>query len=319
MKKTYIALTGGLGNQLFQFAVGRSIAKGGPIYLLTCLGIPRSSKSGADIFEFDLGPNIEILACNHKHVLSKKVFNLLMSLTVGRRRWISKISLFRSLVTGVAFLVFNFELRINAKILPANGIGFSSMLETSRNVFPIGYFQSFKFASPEVSVMGRLEISLVHQSDEIERLRFEAKARNPLVVHVRLGDYKSESSFGILDREYYFSAIDAQMKDGNIKEIWLFSDEPTLAISRIPKRFIPLTKVMHLEGFTPAQVLEVMRFGYSYVIANSTFSWWGAFLSYKQDAKIIAPARWFRTTTEPLDLIPDSWERQECNLKVGID
>jgi hypothetical protein len=319
MKKTYVALTGGLGNQLFQYAAGRSIAKGGPVYLLTCLGIPRSSKAGPDIFEFDLGPNIVILPCTHKHVLSKKAFNLLMSLTVGRRRWISKISIFRGLVTGIASLVFNFELRINAKILPANGIGFSSVLETRRNLFPIGYFQSFKFVSPEVRAVGRLEVSLLSQSDEIDRLRIEAKAKNPLVVHVRLGDYKSESSFGILNSEYYSSAIDTQMKDGNIKEIWLFSDEPTLAISRIPKKFIPLTKVMHLEGFSSAQVLEVMRFGYSYVIANSTFSWWGAFLSYKTDSKVIAPARWFRTTAEPLDLIPDSWVRQACNLTVGID
>jgi hypothetical protein len=314
MKKTYIALTGGLGNQLFQYAAGRSCAQGGPLYLFSCLGIPRSSEIGPDILEFDLGPGVEILPCDHRHVFSKRCFNLLLSLTVGRRSWISKIPLGQGLIIRVASLIFLLELRIRAQIFTSRGIGYAVMKKTTDMVFPIGYFQSFRFLTAEERHLDRLQISLINQSEGIEELRFESKVKNPLIVHVRLGDYKIESSFGILNLDYYFSAIESQMRDRNIQEIWLFSDEPDLALSRIPTKYMSVTKVMRLEGYSPAQVLEVMRFGYGYVIANSTFSWWGAFLSYKEDARVIAPSQWFRKTAEPLDLIPGTWERHNCSL-----
>ena len=318
MTKTYVALTGGLGNQLFQYAAGRSITRDGPLYLFSCLGIPRSSKIGPDILEFNLGPGVEILPCNHKHVFSKKFFNLLLSLTVGRRSWISKTPLAQSLITRVASLTFLLEMRISAQIFVSRGIGYAQIKKTTSRVFPIGYFQSFRFSNAYEKHLDRPQISLVNQPDGIEKLRLESKVKNPLIVHVRLGDYKNESSFGILNSEYYFAAIDSQMCDRSIQEIWLFSDEPDLALSRIPNKYMSVTKVMRLEGYSSAQVLEVMRFGYGYVIANSTFSWWGAFLSYKEDARVIAPNQWFRTTGEPLDLIPHNWERHSCSLRIDL-
>jgi hypothetical protein len=50
-----------------------------------------------------------------------------------------------------------------------------------------------------------------------------------------------------------------------------------------------------------------MRLGEGYVIANSTFSWWGAYLSRSSNPLIIAPRPWFSKVESPRDLIPDSW------------
>ena len=163
------------------------------------------------------------------------------------------------------------------------------------------------------------DLSLTRHNPEIDLLRSQSLEPKPLIVHVRLGDYKLESNFGILDTQYYSSAIDSAMGDATIKEIWLFSDETDLALTRIPQKYLPITKVLNLNDFSPAEVLEVMRFGYAYVIANSTFSWWGAFLAYKENARVIAPSRWFRNMAEPLDLIPDTWERFPSNLELGIE
>jgi hypothetical protein len=63
---------------------------------------------------------------------------------------------------------------------------------------------------------------------------------------------------------------------------------------------------------SPAATLEVMRFGAGYVIANSSFSWWAAFLSKKPDVEVIAPQPWFQGMDEPRDLIPPNWQRIEA-------
>lgn len=211
------------------------------------------------------------------------------------------------------------ELGIKAEIYISNGIGYSSIKGDYGNLFPIGYFQTYKPLVTGERSLQRSDLSLKRHNPEIDLLKSKSLETNPLVVHVRLGDYKLESNFGILDTQYYSSAIDSAMGDATIKEIWLFSDETDLALARIPQKYLPITKVLKLNDFSPAEVLEVMRFGYAYVIANSTFSWWGAFLAYKENARVIAPSRWFRNMDEPLDLIPDTWERFPSNLELGIE
>jgi hypothetical protein len=66
------------------------------------------------------------------------------------------------------------------------------------------------------------------------------------------------------------------------------------------------TKVSKL---TSAETLEIMRLGKAYIIANSTFSWWGAMLSKSENPLVICPDIWFKSQAEPLDLIPSSWKR----------
>lgn len=317
-KINYVSLTGGLGNQLFQFAAGRSCSSSDPLYLISCLGVPRTTRIEPDICDFELGNGVKLLTCNHRHLLSKKVFNFLMSMTVGRRRWVFNTPPILKIVSAIANLIFRIELRIFSKIFVSNGIGYSRVSSNSAINFPVGYFQTYRSITTGEMFRFNSEIRLKTKNPTIELLREEAIELNPLIVHVRLGDYKNETSFGILGGDYYESAIDSQLDDKRIKEIWLFSDETDLAISRIPKRYLPMTRVMNLEGFSPAQVLEVMRLGHSYVIANSTFSWWGAFLSYRENPRVIAPDRWFIKLDEPLDLVPISWERFPCKLDLEI-
>jgi len=317
-KITYVSLTGGLGNQLFQFAAGRSCSSNDTLYLISCLGVPRTTGEEPDICDFELGNGVELLPCNHRHLLSKKVFNFLISMSTGRRRWILKTPPILKIVSAMASLVFRIELRIFAKIFVSNGIGFSKVSSKRAITFPVGYFQTYRSITTGEMLRFDSDICLKSKNPLIEQLREEASQLNPLIVHVRLGDYKSETGFGILGIDYYESAISSQLEDKKIKEIWLFSDETELAISRIPKRYLQMTRVMKLEGFSPAQVLEVMRLGHSYVIANSTFSWWGAFLSYSENPRVIAPHRWFTKLEEPLDLVPISWERYPCKPELEI-
>jgi hypothetical protein len=97
-------------------------------------------------------------------------------------------------------------------------------------------------------------------------------------------------------------------ESGDFKKIWVFSDEPALAQIQFSK-ILPeeLRWIPEIDG-SATKTLEVMRFGHGYVIGNSTFSWWGASLSYTNWAKVIAPDPWFKNLPTPHSLIPPNWE-----------
>jgi hypothetical protein len=130
----------------------------------------------------------------------------------------------------------------------------------------------------------------------------------PLIVHVRLSDYRVEDNFGIPSKSYYSSAINNQIQMGSYKKIWLFSDEPKEAIAFIPEDYLDLIRNISLEVTDPICTLQVMRLGHGYVIANSTFSWWGAYLSRSENPNVIYPKPWFQGMPDPIELCPPSWK-----------
>ena len=110
-----------------------------------------------------------------------------------------------------------------------------------------------------------------------------------------------------MSQQYFETAINFQLGRCNYESIWFFSDEPSLAKNivkfnnKIETRWIPEV------GQSAAETLEVMRHGKGYVISNSTFSWWGAFLSYNENAIVVAPSPWFKAMSQPKMLIPNNW------------
>jgi hypothetical protein len=92
-------------------------------------------------------------------------------------------------------------------------------------------------------------------------------------------------------------------------DIWVFSDEIELAKEKIPEIYLDRVRWIENVDNSSAASLDAMRLGHGYVIANSTFSWWGAMLSVNTEAPVVAPKKWFRNAPDPVDLIPDSWIR----------
>jgi len=65
---------------------------------------------------------------------------------------------------------------------------------------------------------------------------------------------------------------------------------------------------------SPTATLQAMRFGRGYIIANSTFSWWGAYLSMTENAPVYAPSPWFKGMRSPEDLLPPHWKIVDSNF-----
>ena len=309
-KKSFIvSLTGGLGNQLFQLAAALNLSSGKNLELTSAYGNPRPLNSQfADLYSFSLPTNVRIIERKPATLLVKKCVGYNLRMGIKLRNY-EKIKFVKWLISKTTSFLLFFDLHKFVTLISSGGVGFSQINISKNNSLLVGYFQSFKWAtSPEVFEKLKA-LNLLTYSEVLDKLYIESKEVLPLVVHVRLGDYLKEDSFGVLSKNYYLQAIEKMMATHEYKEIWVFSDDLENAKLVLPRKFEKLTKWMQEIENSPAKTLQAMRFGHGYVIGNSTFSWWGAFLSYNESAKVIAPDPWFKGMESPKDLIPPKWER----------
>lgn len=134
-----------------------------------------------------------------------------------------------------------------------------------------------------------------------------------LAVHIRLGDYRQlESTHGIPSPDYYGAALrNAQDKLGESK-IWIFSDEPGAALDALPSSMWSEVCVVDPPSeVTPAESLALLSHASAFVIGNSTFAWWGAWMS-GSDSVVIAPHPWLNGQAVKR-LVPASWQQLDKN------
>ena len=82
--------------------------------------------------------------------------------------------------------------------------------------------------------------------------------------------------------------------------------EKLFLVERLPVRWINSVDA------SVASTLQAMRLGHGYVVANSSFSWWAAFLSFNGASEVVAPSPWFKGMDDPKDLIPPNWSQVDA-------
>lgn len=132
-------------------------------------------------------------------------------------------------------------------------------------------------------------------------------------VHVRRGDYvsnpKIRSFHGVCSREYYFRAMERMRKVVPKARFFVFSDGPEWVKEILAPRYPDLTVVEHNRGEDSFGDMRMMSLCRHHIIANSSFSWWGAWLNPNPDKIVIAPNRWFADGRDDRDIVPATWER----------
>jgi hypothetical protein len=308
--KTQLALMGGLGNQLFQLAQSIEISSrknGQKIHLNPNLGHYRTNSLGQpEICSFDIPPEIV--------VLDKRFYRKWLGKLLGHRRkimlnpvGIEKIAIYRYLLSIIVFAHTFLILGSRGRVQIIEEIGFQDTQLFNQNTIYMGYFQTFRYSESTQSKL--MKLSSRENEETQAAYKGLAKQSSPLVVHIRLGDYLLESNFGVPSSDYYEISIQRQMSTNVYDSIWLFSDNFERAISFIPKEYKSLVRCVDEAQKSSAATLEIMRLGKGYVIGNSTFSWWGAKLSYQENPIVIAPDPWFQGMPEPKELIPPEWQR----------
>ena len=137
------------------------------------------------------------------------------------------------------------------------------------------------------------------------------KNNNSVAVHIRRGDYlsnpKARYFHGILGQDYYKKSITYIRKKLKKPSFFIFSDDIHLVKKTFP--FFNNKNYTFINTNSAMNDLYLMKNCKHFIIANSTFSWWGAWLSTNKSKIICSPKKWSRSKSAQTDIIPKSWIR----------
>ena len=311
----YVVLAGGLGNQLFQIACANSVSGGKDVGVIVNLLNPRlNAQNLVEVSEFDLPDNYKYIFVRRNLFLLRKFTSFVLRFSVKQEEtkslhfilWISK---------QVLKLLLNISgIRIN-EIATSDNVGYSK-IKVRRKTLLLGYFQSYLWSETEESIKFMKQISIPSETFRtFHDYQILANENDPLVVHIRLGDYLLEKNFGVPSKTYYRDAIEQFMEINQDREIWLFSDNLNEAKIFLESKYeAKLRTFPELQNST-YKTFQVMKLGTDFVIANSTYSWWAAFLNLTSNPTIICPKPWFQSQSEPKSIIPPTWIRSDARYQ----
>jgi hypothetical protein len=190
-------------------------------------------------------------------------------------------------------------------------------LRAPRDCLLIGYWQSEKYFK-EIEPILRHEFTLrMEPSAKSQEVARAIQASSSTFLHIRRGDYVADSNInkvhGTCSMRYYEDAVNYIGRAVHDPHFFVFSDEPRSVLEQLKLPF-PMTVVDHNHpgnAQSPGREHEdlwLMTLCRHAILANSTFSWWGAWLNPSRDRIVIAPGQWFQSLKhETRDLIPQDW------------
>jgi hypothetical protein len=180
-------------------------------------------------------------------------------------------------------------------------------------VYLDGYWQSEKYFADSAGLLRQEFAPLAPLEPENAAMADRIDAVNAVSLHVRRGDYVNEPDIsrfhGICSVDYYQSAVKYIAERAGDIHLFVFSDDQDWVRDNL--HFTPPTTIVAANppdrGFRDMQLMARCR---HHVIANSSFSWWGAWLNPSPDKIVVAPRRWFAASTnDTRDLLPEAWVR----------
>ncbi len=165
-----------------------------------------------------------------------------------------------------------------------------------------GYFQTEKYFK---NIENEIRKDFIFK-DEIYEKSIEfiknINSENICSIHIRRGDYLNLQHFhGLCTPEYYLKCI-SNYKDNKTWKFLIFSDD----IKWCRQRFIH-ERYIFSENNSNFVDLCLMSMCKHNIIANSSFSWWGAWLNTNKDKKVYAPAKWYNANIDTQDLYCEDW------------
>lgn len=282
-------IIGGLGNQMFEYAAARAISLRADVPLkLDLTGFEAYDVHAYGLNNFNIAEDIarggECVVGNPKSIFGK----------ISRR----------------------LGLGTRLEIYRENGLAFDSkVLALADNTYLDGYWQSERyFLDFEQQI--RDDFSFKPIPDAINQAYLDhIKSVIAVSVHIRRGDYVNNSTVnaihGVCDLDYYQQAVEflrSRTQSENL-HFFVFSDDPDWVKENI-NLGSKTTFVSHNDTSKNYEDMRLMGACHHHIIANSSFSWWGAWLNPSQDKIVIAPKKWFQSDIlDSSNIVPNSWVR----------
>jgi hypothetical protein len=192
--------------------------------------------------------------------------------------------------------------------------GFQTSLAGIRgNLYLDGFWQSERYFVGIRDVLLKEFTFKAAPDEENAKLLVSIASQNAVCVHIRRGDYVTtmhgQAKHGVCGLDYYQAAVARIRKIIDKPAFFVFSDDPAWVNANFP-RMNPMTIVSHNVGKTDAEDLRLMMTCRHFITANSSFSWWAAWLGQFPQKTVIAPRRWYAKQDQcDKDLVPESWIR----------
>lgn len=285
-----VRISGGLGNQLFQYAFGRYLEN-----ILKCEVFfdIQTNKKSVDFTNRELGItsfNINIKLATNSQLKIVKHFKKGMINRINR-----KITQILPFIYKSYFVEFGMHNKIKNKFI-------------KRNCYYDGYWQNFNYLKPIQDILQK-EIKIKSNiSEEFQNILNKIEMSNAISIHIRRGDYisikKNRQKYMSCSLEYYNNAIDFFIKENSESIFYIFSDDIPWA-----KNNFCGSHFSFINENKAHQDLYLMSRCKSNIIANSTFSWWAAWINPNKNKIVVAPKYWYIKNNLTSELIPESWVR----------
>jgi len=278
-------LQGGLGNQLFQFAAGYALAKQlcQPLKLDIITSFPKNHKRSFELEKFHIAYTLATPGDLRKFIPVPRLYRHLPGLL--------------SIISRNVYREPHFQFDPNFYRLTAP-------------VFLDGFWQSPKYfenIEGEIRRLFHVTSSLIQNVQEKGN---ELRSEQSVSIHIRRSDFlapKAAAYHGVLSKDYYQRAI--RHISGKIPgaSFHFFSDD----MEWVKRELSPPPGSQYVSGATSAiEDFYLMSCCRHNIIANSSFSWWAAWLNDNPLKIVVAPKAWFAANTiDSGDLIPRNWER----------
>jgi hypothetical protein len=286
----YLRLMGGLGNQLFQYAAGRSLADrlGVELVLDDRYVVRKSQHTGLALDTFNIRARLMTTA-------ERQLFS---EVKIRLARWFKK--LIRPL--GKVFWETQYNYDPSIDMTPVGQL-------------LIGFWQSEEY----MHNMHQLRLDLVLKAPlcaPAQKVSEVIDVVESVALHVRRGDYlkdqKTIARHGVCSQSYYQNAIDLVLVEKPKAVFFVFSDDPKWVKAHL--KLPPQCAYVSAVNIAVEEDLVLISGCKHQIIANSTFSWWGAWLNNNCDKIVVCPTPWFDDNNiVTKDLLPSNWHQLAKN------
>ena len=278
-------LRGGLGNQMFQYAIGRNLALANNTYL-----------------RFDLTELKQDKLRNYK----LNIFNI--SGCISSRFEMMFIDRFNG---KIIYRILKILGKPSFYIKQKNRYFDANIIRMKGNIYLDGYWQcELYFKDIRSTLLNEFTVKHDHNKGNKSMLE-KIENTNSVCIHIRRNDYitneETNSFHGICSLDYYFNAVRTIEKRIENPYFYVFSDDPKWTKQSLKLKHPVIYIDINSIGKCYDDLILMSKCKH-FIIANSSFSWWGAWLSNNPRKIVCAPNKWFVSEDEG-NIVPKTWLR----------